>query len=84
MTTYSYETFPGQTIVRTVCDGSGYTFGELLVALEANGDGVVVADDSRCNGRILAIEGRPCRTLLAGKRLAFDRDGRPVVVSVPE
>ncbi len=51
---YSYETFPGQTIVRTTDDG--YTFSDLCETLAVNCDGVITTDDERCDPSIRAIE----------------------------
>ncbi len=42
---YSYQTYPGQVIVRPVDDG--YTLDELLVELHNNGEGVILYDDRR-------------------------------------
>lgn len=43
MKKYSYQTFPGQTIIRVVEDG--YTKSELLDELVMNGEGKIISDD---------------------------------------
>lgn len=61
-TTYSYETLPGQTLLRTCQDG--YTWDELLAELRNNGDGVIVdTDEGRSDERIASVAGRDARSL---------------------
>ncbi len=64
MNEFSYETLPGQTIIRTVIDG-GYTWKQLMNELAVNGDGVIVADidaiDSFSREDVRQIVGRNAR-----------------------
>jgi len=61
MTTYSYHTFPGQTIIRNT-DGSGFTTNQLMHELAINGDGLIVLDEraDRTDQFLLGLEGRDC------------------------
>jgi len=58
---YSYQTFSGQTIVRTANDG--YTFGELVAELAQNGDGIIAISDEGADGRLQTLAGRKCSEL---------------------
>ena len=61
MTTYSYQTYPGQTIIRNR-NGSGFTAMQLMDELARNGEGVIVLDEraDRTNQFLLGLEGRQC------------------------
>jgi hypothetical protein len=63
MTTYSYETFPDQTYVRTTPDG--YSPSELIDELHQNGCGIVVIDNERADGFCRAMEGLPAADIEA-------------------
>jgi hypothetical protein len=56
---YSYETFPGQTIIKEVADG--YSYNDLIDEIRNNGSGVIVADSD--NESKLSIVGKQCSEL---------------------
>lgn len=58
MRTYSYETFPGQTIVRGHEDG--YTADDLVEELVLNGDGQIVPDGVDLAGILVDTFGEAC------------------------
>ena len=58
---YEYQTFPGQTIVRTCVHG--YTFEELLAELRLNGEGIILASEEGTDDRIAEISGKACDSL---------------------
>lgn len=61
MTTYSYETFPGQTMIRDR-NGTGFTQLQLMNELGRNGDGVIVLHEEadHDNQFLLGLEGKDC------------------------
>lgn len=62
---YTYETFPGQTIVRKRDDG--FSARELIEEIDRNGEGqVVLADDSNADDFLRAMEGLACGNLHQG------------------
>lgn len=62
MKQYSYQTFPGQTIIRVVNDG--YTLSDLLDQLRNNGDGIIIADDDEnIPDELRPYIGKACKTV---------------------
>ena len=58
---YSYETFPGQTVVRT--SDAGFGQDELLAELSVNGDGFITNDDERSDSFCRTLEGLTCEEI---------------------
>jgi len=63
-TRYTYQTLPGQTIVRK--RPTGFTWSELLDELQRHGEGIIVDDEFSADvrdDRIRSIVGKSCQSL---------------------